>query len=246
MSKYLLILGLGHLLGDFYFQTEKRAKEKEKNYSGVLKHSAEYFVAGIVVIIPVFCIDMLLAVLYLSLMHLAVDSVKYAVVRRRKNLKPGTVFCIDQLVHIFCIGILAYIMYCWNFEAEETGLVKDILEAFGGDLTAIGKWIFAILLICKPSNVLIQKLLYGYKPKSGNKDVIEVDNKVGRKVGTLERLIMLVFIALNQYAALGLVLTAKSIARYDKIAKDEKFAEYYLLGTLLSTACVVFCKLLLF
>ena len=52
-------------------------------------------------------------------------------------------------------------------------------------------------------------------------------------------------IAMNQYAALGLVLTAKSIARYDKIAKDEKFAEYYLLGTLLSTACVVICKLLI-
>lgn len=56
---------------------------------------------------------------------------------------------------------------------------------------------------------------------------------------------MFMFIAMNQYAALGLVLTAKSIARYDKIAKDEKFAEYYLLGTLLSTACVVICKLLI-
>lgn len=54
----------------------------------------------------------------------------------------------------------------------------------------------------------------------------------------------MIFIAMNQYAALGLVLTAKSIARYDKIAKDEKFAEYYLLGTLLSTACVVTCKML--
>lgn len=36
-------------------------------------------------------------------------------------------------------------------------------------------------------------------------------------------------------SAVGLVLTAKSIARYDKIAKEQDFAEYYLLGTLLST-----------
>ena len=56
---------------------------------------------------------------------------------------------------------------------------------------------------------------------------------------------MLIFLALNQYAALGLVLTAKSIARYDKIAKDEQFAEYYLLGTLLSTLCVVLCKVII-
>ena len=36
-----------------------------------------------------------------------------------------------------------------------------------------------------------------------------------------------------------LELTAKSIARYDRIAKDKDFAEYYLLGTLLSTIAVV-------
>ena len=36
-----------------------------------------------------------------------------------------------------------------------------------------------------------------------------------------------------------LMLTAKSIARYDRIAKDKDFAEYYLLGTLLSTIAVV-------
>ena len=59
---------------------------------------------------------------------------------------------------------------------------------------------------------------------------ILIDNKAGRRIGTLERLIILMFIAMGQYAAMGLVLTAKSIARYDKIAKDEKFAEYCLLG----------------
>ena len=45
---------------------------------------------------------------------------------------------------------------------------------------------------------------------------------------------MLIFLSLGQYSALGLVLTAKSIARYDKITKDPDFAEYYLLGTLMS------------
>lgn len=56
---------------------------------------------------------------------------------------------------------------------------------------------------------------------------------------------MLIFLAMNQYTAIGFVLTAKSIARYDKITKDEKFAEYYLLGTLISTLCVVICRLLI-
>ena len=109
----------------------------------------------------------------------------------------------------------------------------------------VAKWGLAILILHIPSNILIQNLLSGYRPKKENSNFIEFDNKAGRKIGTIERLIMLMFISMNQYAAMGLVLTAKSIARYDKITKDEKFAEYYLLGTLISTACVVICKMLI-
>lgn len=50
---------------------------------------------------------------------------------------------------------------------------------------------------------------------------------------------MLIFITISQYSAIGLVLTAKSIARYDKISHEQDFAEYYLLGTLLSTICAI-------
>lgn len=109
---------------------------------------------------------------------------------------------------------------------------------------SVARWILAILLLRTPSNILIQNVLLGYRPKKENSGLIEIDNKAGRKIGTIECLIMTMFISMNQYAAMGLVLTAKSIARYDKITKDEKFAEYYLLGTLISTACVVACKMI--
>lgn len=58
--------------------------------------------------------------------------------------------------------------------------------------------------------------------------------RAGRAIGTLERWIMAVFLALGQYSAMGLTLTAKSIARFSRIEKDPSFAEYYLLGTLYS------------
>ena len=57
---------------------------------------------------------------------------------------------------------------------------------------------------------------------------------------------MLILIYMNQYSAIGLVLTAKSLARYDRISKDEKFAEYYLLGTLISAGIVIGCAALIF
>lgn len=74
--------------------------------------------------------------------------------------------------------------------------------------------------------------------------MIKPDNRAGRRIGTVERLVMLFLLSKDQFAALGFVLTAKSIARYDKITKDEKFAEYYLMGTLMSALCVIVCKIL--
>ena len=66
---------------------------------------------------------------------------------------------------------------------------------------------------------------------------------MGRYIGTVERLVMVLLLSVQQYAAIGLVLTAKSIARYDKISKEKEFAEYYLLGTLISTL-IVFASVL--
>ncbi len=96
----------------------------------------------------------------------------------------------------------------------------------------------AFLLIHKPTNIIIQKILVIYKPVQ-KEEAIKKDNNAGRFIGTIERIIMLLLISIGQYAAIGLVLTAKSIARYDRIAKEKDFAEYYLLGTLMSTVIVI-------
>jgi len=88
----------------------------------------------------------------------------------------------------------------------------------------------------------IQIFLDDYKPGKKDKIIIKTDNKAGRRIGTIERLIMIIFLSTDQYTAIGFILTAKSIARYDIITKDEKFAEYYLLGTLISTLCVIVCR----
>ncbi len=69
--------------------------------------------------------------------------------------------------------------------------------------------------------------------------------RAGRAIGTLERWIMLTLILLGQYGLIGLVLTAKSIARFKKIEQDPEFAEYYLLGTLYSTLIAIVCGVVL-
>ncbi|MCF8298248.1 MAG: hypothetical protein K9H48_19410 [Melioribacteraceae bacterium] len=56
----------------------------------------------------------------------------------------------------------------------------------------------------------------------------------GRVIGMLERVIIYVFVLGGQYAALGLILAAKAFARSKKM-DDPNFAEYVLIGTLIST-----------
>jgi predicted permease len=55
----------------------------------------------------------------------------------------------------------------------------------------------------------------------------------GALIGFLERGLVLTFVLLNQYTAIGLILTAKSIARYKEL-DNRRFAEYFLIGTLSS------------
>ena len=242
--KYILILGIGHLLGDFYFQNEKIAKKKDEKMTGVLVHSAEYYLAVLVAALPVFSIDMFVAVTCASLLHFVIDTIKFLLLKKKKIRKNGSVFIADQCVHIICILGLAYIMNCWNCKLGHLRIASNILKAFNLNTEIAARWILAVLFIHNPVNIFIQNFLGDYKPKDDQK-IIQVDSKAGRRIGTIERMIMLIFLSLDQYAAMGFVLTAKSIARYEKISKDEKFAEYYLLGTLLSMLCVIVCKVLI-
>lgn len=68
----------------------------------------------------------------------------------------------------------------------------------------------------------------------------------GAIIGNMERLLSAVFLAAGQWAAIGVVFTAKSIARFKQIEKNRQFAEYYLIGTLYSILFVVLAYFLVF
>jgi hypothetical protein len=57
----------------------------------------------------------------------------------------------------------------------------------------------------------------------------------GRIIGVLERAIVLTFVLLGEFGALGLVIAAKALARARQLDNMD-FAEYFLIGTLASLA----------
>ncbi|WP_139822890.1 hypothetical protein [Massilibacteroides vaginae] len=62
-----------------------------------------------------------------------------------------------------------------------------------------------------------------------NKNDIE---RAGRWIGTLERIMAMGFVLLQQYTAIGFIITAKSVLRYND--RETGKTEYVLIGTLLS------------
>lgn len=67
----------------------------------------------------------------------------------------------------------------------------------------------------------------------------------GMYIGWLERFVILTAMLLHSPATAGLVLTAKAIARYPEF-KQVRFAEYFLIGTLLSISAALVGGAILF
>ena len=59
--------------------------------------------------------------------------------------------------------------------------------------------------------------------------------RVGEAIGIIERLLIVTFVLVGAESAIGLVIAAKTLARFKQL-DDRDFAEYYLLGTLASVA----------
>jgi len=226
--------------------------KKKDSIPQLIKHCVIYMAAYLIVIIPIFSYEMLISGLIISLLHAVIDIVKFVFIKykRKKPIPTNTerkVYIIDQAAHLLCLAIVAYVMIRNDYQFYVTPALDEFYQITGGVLIKDISWIVIILIIYKPANISIKQMLSMYKPEEDPEEINKNnDKKTGAFIGLLERIIILIFLSIGQYSAIGLVLTAKSVARYDKISKDKNFAEYYLLGTLLSTVIVIVVYFILF
>lgn len=249
-KEYIILLLFAHILGDFYLQTDMISKHKENSIKWVLVHGISYWLVLILVSLPFVSLKILIGASVAAILHLVIDLMKFGYTNSKikkllyTKIAERKVFFMDQALHLFSIVLVAYWAVESNIVLNHWKIIDNFFNIIGISEMVIIKWALVILIICKPANIAIQKLIKIYKPENVDQDFSK-DKNAGRMIGTIERIIMLIFIAVGQYAALGLVLTAKSIARYDKISKEKDFAEYYLLGTLLSTLIVIVISFIL-
>lgn len=215
------------------------AERKKKRILWVMQHSLLYWVAMILMTFPIMSLEILLGVTFASALHCIIDIVKFHFNKKDKDdeIRERNLFIIDQMLHIIVLFMIAYVLVLADILPGGNYMFVEFFNIIGISELKIIYWLCGLLMIHKPANITISKLIKQYKPEDENNQ--EKDKKAGRFIGTLERIIMLLLLSINQYSAIGLVLTAKSIARYEKMAKEKNFAEYYLLGTLLSALIAI-------
>ena len=101
--EYFILLLLGHILGDFYFQTKGLAEKKEKSKKWVLGHCLSYWGTMILIVLPVISYEIILAVTVASILHLVIDMTKYLYLsvitkkNKRTQVIERNIFFVDQI-----------------------------------------------------------------------------------------------------------------------------------------------------
>ena len=247
MRGLVLILFISHFLGDYYLQTDKMAESKEIKHKDLFLHFLIHLALSSVLVFIFYGSDYLIIPIIVSFAHMAIDFIKGKIKPKYQNSK-FSIYALDQLLHIVSIIVIAYIF------ANKSSLVfnliiESFLNDFSIDTAILTEKILAIIILIKPASISVSLFLEGFDYGFLDKDTLNKsdDNKgkqiglknAGHTIGVLERLIIYSLASAGQFAAIGFILTAKSITRYGKISEDAAFGEYYLIGTLFSLMLVI-------
>jgi hypothetical protein len=245
----LLAIYLAHLLSDFVLQSPKLVEQKRRGkFSGYLLHGLIHYFAAILVVgflvkASALSVKTYLVLLALVAVHLLLDAAKLRLTTSGRVYEGALAYVSDQLIHFLTIIFAAWLL--------TPGLALAQLVSLGGLARAVPtKWLavpVVYLAIVFGGGYLVRdltrNLAEGVKNQSQHKATEQLQN-AGLYIGWLERFLVLTALLLQSPATVGLILTAKSIARYPEF-KSERFAEYFLIGTLLSISIAILGGVLL-
>lgn len=227
-----LALFLAHLLGDFVFQWKWLVMNKGKRWWALLGHGTMHYAMAWV------CLSIFANAAFLSIydqaaiiaycfIHLLIDQFKNWAIARQVVADNWAAFILDQLLHLLIVVPAACVLARSLPAALFFGLSPSpslrlhILEAA---IIYVG--------IVFGGGYLIRYLTKGLSSEGAPEDLSQLEN-AGLYVGWIERFLVVTAMVLQSPVLVGLILTGKSIARFPEF-KEARFAEYFLIGTMLS------------
>ena len=226
----LLRVIIAHLLADFFLQPYTWVSDKRLHH---IKSRQLYYHIAIVGMLTFFLM------LYWSAWELPLFiTVTHFVIDWWKSTRKDTmgVFVADQAAHMLMI-VTGWLIFSENLPNSSDFIFVTFRES--------GFWIVltGYLLVLRPIGFLIEKATSQWRNElTSEKDEVSGLTNAGTWIGYLERVIILTFILLQEYSAIGFLIPAKSVFRFSGGLKDNherKHAEYILIGTLISFSLAI-------
>lgn len=118
---YFLYFFIGHLLGDFLFQTSKIVVWKQKSLWGIFIHVFILHVSISFIFLPYLTEPLIwIAIFVNSVLHFLIDWAKVSYERIFKPKNPIPAFWVDQITHIIVFAFIAL-----NLPSLEIGFFAD-------------------------------------------------------------------------------------------------------------------------
>lgn len=231
-----LALYLAHLVTDFVLQPDRLVTQKKR---GSALAYGEH--GGIHLLAAVLFLGVARPELWrhagfygfaagLTVVHLGMDWSKIRLVRSGWIEDSATTFLGDQFLHFLTVCLAAFLIIRPS-SPDLTAAIRGLQLGSEKTLLLLVVYVGVIFGGGYVVRFLTKPLL-----KTDLRELGETTNELqnaGMYIGWLERFVVLTALVLQSPATVGLILTAKSIARYPEL-KSVRFAEYFLIGTLLS------------
>lgn len=219
---WLIKLILSHLITDFILQPKQWVDER------IAKHfsSPKLYLHGIVTAAIVFI------ALGFQYWHIAIIIlITHLLIDGWKSYQKQTItfFLADQLLHLLVI------FGCWYCTFITWSNVTTAWQLLNENLN-VWKTVTAFVFVTAPAGILIGQFTKQWRDK-----LPEAENlaNAGKWIGIVERIIILIFVLYSQYSAIGLLIAAKGIIRFNEKDRQEIKTEYLVIGTLMSIGLAI-------
>ena len=250
MNLFLFAI-VAHLAGDFLFQAPKTvmAKQNGKLWA-FIRHA---LLVAFLNFLATHFFGISPALIYaglIGLSHLLIDCGKERLAKGRSGGTKLFLFLTDQTLHLLLLFFLSFFFPSAAPDPEVMAFYQRLLPSraipvFAG-LPRLPQvnweavlWVFIFYLATIFGGAVftarLLEWLTGRPPE-------EHTQRLGRAIGMIERLILITLVVVDAVSAMGFVLAAKSLARYQEL-NNREFAEYYLVGTLTSYGLALFAGL---
>ena len=223
MTLLALKLVLAHFIGDFALQPRRWVEDKlEKKWKS--KYLYWHIAVHLIVLLVLLQFQYLGIVAFIIVTHYLIDLGKLALTNE-KNYR--WLFVLDQVLHLAVLAAAVYWVTPFEIDFKSWFGEKNLLL------------ITFLVFVTFVSGIVMRMFLAPYIDEIAKEDESEEGGSLknaGRYIGMLERLFVFGFILGQQWAAIGLLIAAKSVFRFGDLnkGKNRKLTEYVLIGTLLS------------